>query len=80
MYNTYNLYKKCLLYIIESMVRRLTISEARKDFADTLHRAFYGREVTVVTRRGKDIAAVVPMDHLVSESSTPPKKAPQRAK
>ncbi len=79
MYEVDNLYKIGLLYIIKSMVRRLTISEARKDFADTLHRAFYGREVTIVTRRGKDFAAVVPMDRVAQKTSSPPKKAPQRA-
>jgi prevent-host-death family protein len=66
--------------MIEMMVRRLTISEARKDFADTLHRAFYGREVTIVTKRGKDIAAVVPMDRVVFEGPSLLKKAPRRAK
>jgi prevent-host-death family protein len=80
MYNRCDSYKNELLYIIESMVRRLTISEARKDFADTLRRAHYGNEVTVVTSRGKDVAAVVPMDHLPPEDSRPPKEGTSAGK
>jgi prevent-host-death family protein len=61
------------------MVRRLTISAARKDFADTVNRAFYNQEATVVTKHGRDIAAVVPINQLNLEVGTPPKKHPQRA-
>ena len=34
---------------------------ARQGFADTINRAAYGRERVVVRRRGKEIAAVVPI-------------------
>jgi prevent-host-death family protein len=61
------------------MVRRLTVVEARKEFADTISRACFGGEVTVVTKHGKEMAAVVPMDQLKPQSP-PPKKAPQRVK
>jgi len=60
------------------MARRLTISAARKDFTDIVNRAFYGQEVTVVTKHGKDLAAVVPMNSLSQEEAPPPKKRPQR--
>ena len=44
---------------------RLTATEARKHFADTLNRVSYRGERIVVCRRGvKDVAAVVPMDDL----------------
>ncbi len=44
-----------------SVMRRLLSSEARKDFSDVVHRAYYAKEVTVITKRGRDLAAVVPM-------------------
>lgn len=47
----------------------LPASKAREGFADTINRAAYGKERVVVRRRGKDIAAVVPIDdlHLLEE-------------
>jgi prevent-host-death family protein len=39
-------------------------SKARQGFADTINRAAYGKERVVVRRRGKEIAAVVPIDDL----------------
>jgi prevent-host-death family protein len=42
-------------------MRRLLSSEARKDFSDVVHRAYYAKEITVITKRGRDLAAVVPM-------------------
>ena len=44
---------------------RMTATEAREHFADTLNRVSYRGERIVVCRRGgKDMAAVVPMDDL----------------
>ncbi len=45
-----------------------------------MNRAFYGHEVTVVTKHGKDLAAVVPIDHIRIEEIPASKKRPQRAK
>ena len=42
----------------------LPASKAREGFADTINRAAYGKERIVVRRRGKDIAAVIPIDDL----------------
>lgn len=42
----------------------LPASKARQGFADTINRAAYGKERVVVRRRGKEIAAVVPIDDL----------------
>ena len=42
----------------------LPANKARQGFADTIHRAAYGKERVVVRRRGKEIAAVVPIDDL----------------
>lgn len=42
----------------------LPASKARQGFADTINRVAYGKERVVVRRRGKEIAAVVPIDDL----------------
>ena len=47
-----------------SSMTRLRTSKARQDFADTLNRVVYGRERIVLARRGRDLAAIVPMDDL----------------
>jgi prevent-host-death family protein len=43
---------------------RLRASKARQEFSDTLNRVVYGRERIVLARRGRDLAAIVPMDDL----------------
>ena len=43
---------------------RLNISKAREEFPEIVNRAAYGNERTIVSRRGKDLAAVIPMDDL----------------
>ena len=42
----------------------MTIStgEARRQFSDVLNRAAYGKERIVLTRRGKPLVAVVPIE------------------
>jgi prevent-host-death family protein len=42
----------------------ITASKVRKDFSDTVNRVAYGRERVVLHRRGKEIAAVVPIEDL----------------
>lgn len=43
---------------------RLSISKAREEFPDVVNRAAYGKERTIVSRRGKDLAAVIPIEDL----------------
>jgi prevent-host-death family protein len=43
---------------------RLNVSKAREEFPEIVNRAAYGHERTIVSRRGKDLAAVIPMDDL----------------
>jgi prevent-host-death family protein len=43
---------------------RLAASRAREDFSDTLNRVAYGGERIVLRRRGRDLAAIVPMEDL----------------
>jgi len=42
----------------------LPASKVRQGCADTINRAAYGKERVAVRRRGKDIAAIVPIDDL----------------
>jgi prevent-host-death family protein len=42
----------------------LDAAEARDKFADTINRAAYGKERVIVKRRGKPIAAVIPIQDL----------------
>jgi prevent-host-death family protein len=39
-------------------------SKAREGFADTINRVAYGKERVVLRRRGKEVAAVVPIADL----------------
>ncbi len=41
---------------------RIPASEARKDFSATMNRAAYGKERLVLHRRGRDLAAIVPVE------------------
>ena len=43
---------------------KIAVIDARKDLAEILNRAAYGKERVVLTRRGKDVAAIVPIDDL----------------
>lgn len=38
--------------------------EAREQFAEVVNRAAYGKERLILTRRGKALAAIVPIDDL----------------
>ena len=42
----------------------ITAAEARKQWADLLNRVAYGKERVVVTRHGKELAALVPVEDL----------------
>lgn len=39
-----------------------TTMNARKEFAELINRASYGKERILISRRGKNIAAVVPIE------------------
>lgn len=40
----------------------ISVSEARETFAELVNRAAYGHERVLVSRRGKPIAAIVPIE------------------
>ena len=41
---------------------KLAVSKAREDLADLLNRVAYARERLVIERRGKNLAALIPME------------------
>jgi len=43
---------------------RVNVSKARDEFPELVNRAAFGKERTIVSRRGKDLAAVVPVEDL----------------
>ena len=45
-------------------MKDVTTAEARKNLADLLNRVAYTQEHVVVTRRGREIAAIIPMEDL----------------
>lgn len=44
----------------------VTTKEARDQLAELVNRAAYGKEHIVLTRRGKGIAALIPLEDLVA--------------
>lgn len=54
----YNLYERY------TTMKRLNVSKAREEFPEVVNRAAYGNERTIVSRRGKDLAAVIPIGDL----------------
>ena len=45
-------------------MKSITTVEARKNLAELLNRAAYGGERFVVTRHGKELVAIVPLEEL----------------
>jgi antitoxin Phd len=52
---------KCLKEVTMS---KITAVDARQQFADIVNRSAYAKERIVLTRRGKDLVAVVPIEDL----------------
>jgi antitoxin Phd len=42
----------------------ISTADARKDFADIINQVSYGSEQIVLTRRGKEVAAIVSVEEL----------------
>ena len=45
-------------------MNKVTTVEARESFSEVINRSAYGKERIVLTRRGKKVAAVVPVEDL----------------
>lgn len=52
------------LYDWYTPMTRFNVSKAREEFPEIVNRAAYGKERTIVSRRGKDLAAVIPIEDL----------------
>jgi prevent-host-death family protein len=52
------------ILVMDSPMTRLNVSKAREEFPEVVNRAAYGKERTIVSRRGKDLAAVIPIEDL----------------
>lgn len=53
------------------MINKYTTVEARDKFAEIVNKSFFGRELSIITRRGEALAAVVSINEyrqLLSES------------
>ena len=48
----------------EHELGRVTVSEAREHFADLVNRVAYRQERVLVTRHGRPIAAIIPMEQV----------------
>jgi len=48
----------------EKAVNSISTADARKDFADIINRVTYGQEQIMLTRRGKEVAAIVSVEEL----------------
>ncbi len=46
------------------MTTKISTADARKNFADIVNKVAYGKESIVLTRRGRDVAALVSIDEL----------------
>lgn len=47
-----------------STVSKIKASTVRDNFSEIINRVAYGKEHVILTRRGKDLAALVPADEL----------------
>jgi len=45
-------------------MRKISTAEARSDFAEVVNRASFGKERFVLTRRGKKLVAIIPVEDL----------------
>lgn len=45
-------------------ISAVTVADARSDLADLLNRVAYGKERLVITRHGRELAALVPIEDL----------------
>lgn len=54
-YISYNLYMG---------MARLNVSKARDEFPELVNHAAYGGKRTIISRRGKDLAAIIPIEDL----------------
>lgn len=44
------------------MSERITTAEARREFSELVNRVAYGKERVTITRHGKEIATIIPIE------------------
>ena len=59
----------------EHEMHPVTTAEARKNMAELVNRAAYGGERFVVTRHGKELAAIVPLAEAGRSATSRPRSA-----
>ena len=47
-----------------AVVTAVSVADARSDLAELLNRVAYGKERLVITRHGRELAAIVPVEDL----------------
>jgi prevent-host-death family protein len=47
-----------------AVMTKISTAEARNEFAEVINRASFGKERFVLTRRGKELVAIVPVEDL----------------
>jgi prevent-host-death family protein len=47
-----------------AIMTKISTAEARNEFAEVINRASFGKERFVLTRRGKELVAIVPVEDL----------------
>ena len=47
-----------------AIMTKISSAEARNEFAEVINRASFGKERFVLTRRGKELVAIVPVEDL----------------
>jgi prevent-host-death family protein len=52
----------------------MPMSDARREFAELVNQAHYAGQITVVTKHGRDVAAIVPATNLPGGSEGDGKK------
>lgn len=45
-------------------MKKMSTVKARSQFSEVVNRAAYGKETIILTRRGKEVAAVIPLEDL----------------
>jgi prevent-host-death family protein len=48
----------------------VSVADAKREFSDLLGRVAYGRETIVITRRGRPMAKLVPIESVAGEQET----------
>jgi prevent-host-death family protein len=54
------------MYREGELMSEIAVAEARRNFSDAVNRVIYGKERVILKRRGKGVAAIIPMEDLAA--------------